>query len=62
MTSLAEALRQAMGAKPATAMGGMAGNAAQAIDGRGYQLAVQESKAMGQKPPTPQEWAAMQRP
>lgn len=58
--SIADALRKAVGMQPASKMGGMVGNAAQLLSARGYQIAVQEAKAQGMKPPTPEEFAAMQ--
>jgi hypothetical protein len=61
MDSIADALRKALGMQPASKMGGMAGNAAQNLGGRGYQMAVQEAKAMGVPAPTPEQYAAMQK-
>jgi hypothetical protein len=59
--SIADALRKALGMQPATKIGGMVGNAAQALGGRGYQLAVQEAKATGMPVPTPEQYAASQK-
>ena len=61
MTSIADALRAAVGMQPANKLGGMVGSTAQNLSGRAYQLAAQEASANGMKPPTPQEFAAMQR-
>lgn len=61
MNSLADQLRQLVGAQPTRALGtGMAGQAADQLSGRGYQLYVQEAKAMGQTPLTQQAWSATQ--
>tara|TARA_R110000868_G_scaffold199448_2_gene446088 strand:+ start:267 stop:428 length:162 start_codon:yes stop_codon:yes gene_type:complete len=38
--------------------GGMAGNAAKVMSSRAYQLHVQEAQALGEKPLTPEQFAA----
>lgn len=38
-------------------MGGAAGQAQQVLGGRAYQLHVQEAKALGQQPMTPEQFA-----
>jgi hypothetical protein len=40
--------------------GGMVGQAAQKLGGRGYQLYLQEAQALGQPAITPEEFAKMQ--
>lgn len=61
MSSLADQLRALVGsAKPAQAMGGMTGQAAQQLSGRAYQAHVQEARALGQQPMSPQAWAQSQ--
>jgi len=40
---------------------GMANKAAKLLRDRGYQLAVQEAKAQGLKPPTPEEYLKMKK-
>jgi len=46
--------------KPPTGTG-MVDQAAQQLAGRAYQLHVQEAKAMGQQPLTPEQFAAQQK-
>jgi hypothetical protein len=50
------------GGKPSPQLGGMAGAAQQIIQSRPYQLHVQEARALGQEPLTPEQWAAQQNP
>jgi hypothetical protein len=55
--------RKLFGAKPAAQpSGGLLGNALQATQSRPYQLHVQEAKAMGETPMTPEEFARQQQP
>jgi hypothetical protein len=42
-------------------LGGMAGQAAQVLQSRPYQMHVQEMKALGQQPMTPEQFLAQQR-
>ncbi len=51
--TLIAALRQPQ----APQMGGMAGQAQQIVANRPYQLHVQEAKALGQQPMTPEQFA-----
>lgn len=62
MATWAEKLASALSStpKPATLGTGAASNAAQAINGRAYQMHVQEAQALGQQPLTPQQFAAQQ--
>jgi hypothetical protein len=56
--NLMQLLAAATGKQPQ--LGGMAGAAQQIIASRPYQLHVQEARALGQEPLSPQEWAAQQ--
>lgn len=61
MSSLADQLRQLVGGQPQRAVGGgMARQAADQLSGRGYQMYVQEARALGQTPLPQQAWAASQ--
>lgn len=56
---IAQLLRMSPGAGQAQAapgMGGMVGQAQQAMQSRPYQLHVQEAQAMGQQPMTPEQF------
>lgn len=60
-SSLADQLRQLVGMQPSKALGGgMAGQAGDQLAGRNYQLYVQEARAMGQQPISPQAWMQTQ--
>lgn len=47
--------------QPQGLLGGMAGQAAQVLQSRPYQMHVQEMKALGQQPMTPEQFLAQQR-
>jgi hypothetical protein len=53
----AQTLAAALSSKSPPQMGGGAGQAQQALSGRAYQLHVQEAKANGQAPMTPEQFA-----
>jgi len=52
-------LSSLLGSKPVGT--GMAEQGRQALSSRGYQLYVQEAKANGETPMTPEQWAAKQK-
>jgi hypothetical protein len=53
----AQTLAAALSNKSPPQLGGGAGNAQQAMSGRAYQLHVQEAKANGQTPMSPEQFA-----
>lgn len=53
----AQTLAAALSSKSPPPMGGAAGQAQQALGGRAYQLHVQEARANGQQPMTPEQFA-----
>ena len=59
MESLAEKLRAMLGGNPANKMGGMTGQAAQAMQSRPYNLYLRETQALGEKPLSQQDYMLM---